>query len=178
MRSQTRKGFTLIELLVVIAIIGLLSTLAVVAMSNARQKARDAKRVSDIKQLQSALDLYATDKNGYPFDGTATAGTITLGGASAKCLSDTTGFGAIGLCTGNTYMANIPSNTTPGGADYLYASKTANNAGDCDAGPCVSYSLTFRLESDTGELKSTDAANDTAAGKVVCTATPGGITCS
>lgn len=176
MAQRTRRGFTLIELLVVIAIIGLLSTLAVVAMSNARQKARDAKRVSDIKQIQSALDLYATDKNGYPADGTAAAGGPTLGSAAAKCLNDTAGFGAAG-CAGNVYMANVPSNTTPGGADYVYTSKTANNAGDCDTGPCVSYSLTFRLEADTGELKSTSAANDTPAGKVVCDATPGGITC-
>ena len=56
MRKQ--RGFTLIELLVVIAIIGLLSTLAVVALNNARMKSRDAKRVSDVKQIQTALELY------------------------------------------------------------------------------------------------------------------------
>ncbi len=63
---KKHKGFTLIELLVVIAIIGLLSTLAVVALNNARMKARDAKRVSDIKQIQTALELYYNDANGYP----------------------------------------------------------------------------------------------------------------
>ncbi|PIW79613.1 MAG: pilus assembly protein, partial [Parcubacteria group bacterium CG_4_8_14_3_um_filter_48_16] len=61
MKILNKKGFTLIELLVVIAIIGLLSTLAVVALNNARLKARDAKRIADIKQIQTALELYYTE---------------------------------------------------------------------------------------------------------------------
>lgn len=58
---KKEQGFTLIELLVVIAIIGLLSTLAVVGLGNARLKARDAKRQSDIKVIQTAIELYLTD---------------------------------------------------------------------------------------------------------------------
>jgi prepilin-type N-terminal cleavage/methylation domain-containing protein len=60
MRSS-HKGFTLIELLVVIAIIGLLSTLSIVALNNARMKARDAVRTAAIKQWQTALELYYSD---------------------------------------------------------------------------------------------------------------------
>jgi prepilin-type N-terminal cleavage/methylation domain-containing protein len=63
---KNQKGFTLIELLVVIAIIGLLSTLAVISLNNARQRSRDTKRVADIKQVQTALELYFNDNNGYP----------------------------------------------------------------------------------------------------------------
>ena len=66
-----RKGFTLIELLVVIAIIGLLATLAVVALNNARQKSRDARRISDIKQIQTALELYYNDEGNYPVEAAA-----------------------------------------------------------------------------------------------------------
>ncbi len=54
---KRHKGFTLIGLLVVIAIIGLLSTIAIVAMGGARAKARDAKRISDIKQMSTILDI-------------------------------------------------------------------------------------------------------------------------
>ena len=69
MKNQKNKqGFTLIELLVVIAIIGLLATLSVVALNNARERARDTRRVSDVKQIQTALELYYNTNNGYPTD--------------------------------------------------------------------------------------------------------------
>jgi len=61
-----QKGFTLIELLVVIAIIGILSSVVLASLNSARQKSRDAKRVSDIKQLQLALELYFDSNGSYP----------------------------------------------------------------------------------------------------------------
>lgn len=67
-RLNTRaSGFTLIELLVVISIIGLLSSTVLTSLNSARIKARDARRVADIRQIQNALELYASDHNGqYP----------------------------------------------------------------------------------------------------------------
>jgi len=79
-KKNNKKGFTLIELLVVIAIIGLLSTLAVIALSKARQKARDSKRESDAKVLQTAIEMYATDNGAAPTIAKITAangGTLT-----------------------------------------------------------------------------------------------------
>lgn len=60
---KTSRGFTLIELLVVIAIIGLLSSVLVASINNSRVKARDAKRIADLKAMQTALYVYF-DENG------------------------------------------------------------------------------------------------------------------
>lgn len=60
------KGFTLIELLVVIAIIGVLSSVVLASLNSARARANNAKRQADIKQIQSALELYYNDHGQYP----------------------------------------------------------------------------------------------------------------
>lgn len=54
---KLKNGFTLIELLVVIAIIGLLASIVVVSLSGSRASARDAKRISDLRSLQQAMEL-------------------------------------------------------------------------------------------------------------------------
>lgn len=63
MSKSSRTGFTLIELLIVIAIIGLLATLSVIALSNARTKANDAIKIADLKAISTALQLLY-DKTG------------------------------------------------------------------------------------------------------------------
>lgn len=64
MHTKQHKGFTLIELLVVISIIGFLTTLAVVSLNSARQKSRDGKRLSDMKQLHTAMELCLAGNSG------------------------------------------------------------------------------------------------------------------
>ena len=121
---KKQKGFTLIELLVVIAIIGLLSTLAVVALNNARMKSRDAKRISDVKQIQTALELYYNDANAYP-------ATVTFGSALTY---DTV-----------TYMAAVPFNPVPvdcTDGTYTYAA----------IGGSTSYELEYCLGGSAGNV--------------------------
>lgn len=61
------EGFTLIEILVVIAIIGSLSALLLPNYMEARLRARDAQRKSDLKAIQKALEMYKLDNdNKYP----------------------------------------------------------------------------------------------------------------
>lgn len=63
---NTQRGFTLIELLVVISIIGLLGSVVIASLSTARKKARDVRRLSDLAQMQIALELYYDQFQTYP----------------------------------------------------------------------------------------------------------------
>lgn len=60
-----KKSFTLIELLVVIAIIAILAAMLLPALSKAREKSRQASCTANLKQLGTALQLYANDYEDY-----------------------------------------------------------------------------------------------------------------
>ncbi len=104
---SNKKGFTLIELLVVIAIIGLLASIVLVSLNSARKKARDIKRLSDLKQIQLAIELYYDNKGYYPKEGDGANGKIGEGAGLDLMLS--------------SYMAAVPADPSgPGNSSYYY----------------------------------------------------------
>ena len=109
---MVKKAFTLIELLIVIAIIGMLSTLFVPNFMGARERARDAQRKSDLKQIQKALEMYRQDQNPptYP-----TAGPLTDHFGSCNDQFGTT----------NIYMNKIPCDPL-GPTPYYYLPNNSN----------------------------------------------------
>ena len=181
MINKNKKGFTLVELLVVIAIIGLLSTIAVVSLGSARAKARDTKRIADMKQLSTALEQFYADQGGYPANPGAVGTTwIVVGDSTHKMLcstntSATTTFAA--TCAGTTYMGNIPAYPTPGksgasatcsatpGANYCYDSDVLWAAG--------AFSTTYNLRWGLENTNPSAGLNGT-----LCTTTPSGVTCT
>lgn len=64
--SVSLTGFTLVELLVVISIIGLLSSMVLASLNNARARARDARRLADVKEIEKAMQFYYDGLGSYP----------------------------------------------------------------------------------------------------------------
>ncbi|MDP3970361.1 MAG: prepilin-type N-terminal cleavage/methylation domain-containing protein [bacterium] len=152
-----RKGFTLIELLIVIAIIGLLATLAIVSLTTAQQKARDTKRIADLKQLQNATELYFSE---------VTPGSYPAATTWAAYAADVADYISV--------MPIDPTNDTD--FYYVYAD---NDTGD-------EYVLGATLENTThSALNGDDDTNYTAAGAWLAItpisssiATPATVNCS
>ena len=72
-KFNQKKGFTLIELLVVISIVGVLSSVVLQSVKSARLKAEDIQRTSDIKAIETALNMYFNDNGTYPASATTCA---------------------------------------------------------------------------------------------------------
>lgn len=64
--NTSKKAFTIIELLIVIAIIAILTAIVMTNLTGSKAKARDAKRVSDLGQIQLALELFYDRCKSYP----------------------------------------------------------------------------------------------------------------
>ncbi len=67
-KKNIKTGFTLIELLVVIAILGILATIGLGSYTSTQAKSRDARRKSDLENVQKALEMYLNDFGSYPED--------------------------------------------------------------------------------------------------------------
>ncbi len=127
---KKKNGFTLIELLIVIIIIGILATLIFANFGDIRKKSRDSQRKSDLKQIQTALELYRADNKIYPLTASfpACGSALTLGGS--------------------TYMAKVPCDPTNTG-QYVYRYTGASG---------TTYTLTACLENTNDSQK--DTANN------------------
>ncbi|HYE23022.1 MAG TPA: type II secretion system protein [Candidatus Paceibacterota bacterium] len=101
--TRNTRGFTLIELLVVIAIIGILSATVLVSLNTARGKARDARRLSDLRQVQIALELYYHAHGSYPV---SPAGGFTW--ARSSCVTGSQYYTALEPLVSEGYLPSIP----------------------------------------------------------------------
>ncbi len=134
MKKSRQKGFTLIELLVVISIIGVLASITLVSLDNAKKKAQDSVRKSDMKQLEMALEMYRIDYGTFPSTGGGWWGVCVNGGSRG-----TTGASGYIPNLAPQYIAVLPidpRNIKTGWSGYLYQSNgTDYKLLDHDIGP-------------------------------------------
>jgi prepilin-type N-terminal cleavage/methylation domain-containing protein len=140
---KKQKGFTLIELLVVIAIIGILASIVLVSLGGARAKARDAQRLSDVKQMALILEMESS-------------------GGSAALVGCTTADADVTTCTGPGEVSQFSNFDDPSNPTAICSSATTSDPcqysvskEDGSAGAETGdYEICFYLESGAGSLSS------------------------
>ena len=125
-KEKKQAGFTLMELIVVMAILGLLATIGLASFRNSQLKSRDAKRKSDLEQVQRALEMYHNDYGQYP---DSSNGQIMVG-------LSTIAWGDEMKDANTLYMKELPKDPT-GNPEYCYL---------FEAGPPAGYKLYAKLE--------------------------------
>lgn len=141
------KGFTLVELLIVIAIFALIANITMISLNNAKRESRDAKRVSNINQLRSALHLYSTEHGSYPVGDGLALGTDT------NLILDNTGWVDSNPAS-PIFMYSVPRDPKMIAADT--ASPCSGTSSDiCDYSYTLNvndYIIYFYLEGSVGDM--------------------------
>jgi prepilin-type N-terminal cleavage/methylation domain-containing protein/prepilin-type processing-associated H-X9-DG protein len=146
--GQGRQAFTLIELLVVIAIIGILAGMLLPALAKAREKARAATCISQLRQIRIGISLYTDDNNGYmPPSSTDTTWMKKLGPyIERKGASITAKPNQVFICPSANYT---PISKADIGSTYTCTSAMLgrdNGSGQPDVIPCGStFGLTAKI---------------------------------
>ena|SRR3989338_6667294 len=107
---MSNRAFTLIEILIAVAIIAVLIGVGIPNFLGIRTRARDARRKSDVSQLQKSIELFKEDQDPpvYPDD-------AFMDGLCRQCWSQS----ADGTCGGNVYIRKLPCDPQSGNP-YFY----------------------------------------------------------
>ncbi|MCP4092567.1 MAG: type II secretion system protein [Planctomycetes bacterium] len=134
MKRTSQSGFTIIEMLIVVTILAMLAGILLPVLEDAALSSRDARRSSDLKSMQAALESYKRVNGTYPDTGGAFQGDApTYGGLL---------YDAAGYCPGLVpdYLPALPKdpspdipNATTGG--YMYSSDGVDFKFVCNEGP-------------------------------------------
>lgn len=141
MKKNKKPGFTLLEVLVVVAIAAMLMSFTIASMRSAKQRNRDSRRESDIKQLQNALGIYATNTGLYPI----CTSEVVVASAGDTCLGPA-------LISSQAMQGGVPtdplgvtSGTCGTAGSYVYCYQSVNG---------FTYTIRYALETNAISGKS------------------------
>ena len=158
---KVKRAFTLIELLVVISIIAILVAGATASWTNAQRKSRDAKRKSDFKSVQTALELYFQTNGKYPGSSSGRIQCNVTGDSNSRA------WGAKFSCTPTAgseiiYMNPLLKETVFTSANEVYYYQSAGS-------PPTSYKISAKLENNNDpEYCVSTGSNCVSSGKLPC----------
>lgn len=140
------RGFTLIEILIAVAIIAILTAIGIVSYSSVNKRSRDAKRIGDLEQIRSALEMYRSDYGFYP-----SVNTGPFSSDYVSALSDT-------LVTG-MYIPSLPTDPQPTVHTYLYKPNNQDNISGNFYGYCLCAYLETQSQADPALCPDTPPAD-------------------
>lgn len=120
-RSKKQRGFTLVELLITISIIGVLLALSLASISGARMRSRDAKRIADLRTIQSALEQHVLGDASRSYPPDFLASDAEVGSYCTKYSDPTSPTKIKGIYNNKCfedYLQSVP--VTPEGNQYQY----------------------------------------------------------
>lgn len=141
-KRNKQSGFTIVELLIVIVVIGILAALVVTTYAGIQSKARNSKRQTDIKAIQTQVEAFFANNNYYPSYANLSSTswlTSNMKSLDQEALHDPSASGTA-----------ITLSQTAGSKVYQYAPLNSSGTScELDDTTCVSYTLTATLEGGT-----------------------------
>lgn len=133
-RETVKKELNLKEILLIIASVGLIALVGGIALNNSQRNNRDTVRVTDVIQMQNALELYYFNCNKYPTE-------VKSGGVigDEQC--------------GGPYLSFVASDPKTN-APYYYLPCVGSGPYTCQAGlvDATSYQIFYSLEGKAGRV--------------------------
>jgi prepilin-type N-terminal cleavage/methylation domain-containing protein len=146
------KGFTIVELLIVIVVIGILALLVITTYSGIQAKARNAKRQSDIKAVQTQLEAFYSQNSYYP--------SLTDMNSSAWLATNMKSLDTNALIDPSSPTQSTQLASSPTAKQYSYQ-VTDSNGNSCEAQDtnCANYTLTATYEGTVNGSSTATATN-------------------